>query len=151
VNTVTFRTYPSLKELYSAYMGRVMALSGGQFHTNYGNCTEVLTSGERSWNHNVAHPIRYAFSRFPSGQITDDQAAGRLFCTFSADQLHLVWTQNDGRLLGELSGSPHYDAYVWWRQVHHEIALPGTPSMSNMQNSHMPSAQGSQSMSGMGK
>jgi hypothetical protein len=43
-----------------------------------------------------------------------------------------VWTQNDGRLLGELSGAPHYDAYVWWRQVHHEIALPGTPSMKNM-------------------
>jgi hypothetical protein len=150
VNTVTFRAYPSLKALYSAYMGRAMALSGGQFHTNYGDCTEVLTSGERSWNHNVAHPLKYPFSMFPSGQITDDQAAGRLFCTFANGQLHLVWTQNDGGLLGELSGSPHYDAYVWWRQVHHEIALPGTPSMNKMQNSHMPSGQSSQSTSGMG-
>jgi hypothetical protein len=92
----------------------------------------VLTSGERSWNHNVTHPIKYAFSMFPSGQIADDQAAGRVFCTFSNDELHLVWTQNDGRLLGELNGSPHYDAYVWWRQVHHEIARPGTPAMHSM-------------------
>jgi hypothetical protein len=109
-----------------------MALAGGRFRTNYGNCTEVLTSGERSWNHNVSHPIGYAFSLFPAGRITDDQAAGRLYCTFSDDQLHLVWTQDDGRLLGELSGAPHYDAYVWWRQVHHEIALPGSPSMKNV-------------------
>jgi hypothetical protein len=132
VNAVSFRTYASPKALYAAYMSRVMALSGGKFRTNYGNCTEVLTSGERSWNHNVEHPIGIPFSLFPSGQITDNQAAGRLFCTFDNDQLHLVWTQNDGRLLGELSGAPHYDAYVWWRQVHHEIALPGTPSMKNM-------------------
>ena len=79
----------------------------------------------------VSHPIQYAFSMFPAGRITDDQAAGRLFCTFDNDQLHLVWTQNDGRLLGELNGAPHYDAYVWWRQVHHEIALAGSPSMKN--------------------
>lgn len=149
VNTVTFQTFPSQKALYSGYMARVMALSGGQFHTNYGNCTEVLTSGERSWNHNIEHPIQYAFSLFPSGRITDDQAAGRLFCTFSNDQLHLVWTQNDGRLLGELSGSPHYDAYVWWRQVHHEIALPGSPAMKSMPS--MSSTTSTQSMSGMGK
>jgi hypothetical protein len=148
VNTVTFRTYPSLKSLYAAYMSRVMALSGGQFHTNYGNCTEVLTSGERSWNHNVSHPIKYAFSLFPVGRITDDQAAGRLFCTFDNDQLHLVWTQNDGRLMGELSGAPHYDAYVWWRQVHHEIALPGSPGMSMNDNSKMSQMSGSSGKSG---
>ena len=100
---MTFQTYPSLKALYAGYMARVMALSGGRFHTNYGNCTEVLTSGERSWNHNVTHPIGYAFSLFPAGRITDDQAAGRLFCTFSNDQLHLVWTQDDGRLLARYS------------------------------------------------
>jgi hypothetical protein len=142
VNTVTFRTYPSVKTLYAAYMSRVMALSGGRFRTNYGNCTEVLTSGERSWNHNVQHPMQYAFSLFTSGRITDDQAAGRLFCTFDNDQLHLLWTQNDGRLLGELSGAPHYDAYVWWRQVHHEIALPGAPGMTMKDNSKMSSMSG---------
>ncbi len=152
VNTVTFRTYPSLKALYAAYMDRAMALSGGKFHTNYGNCTEVLTTGERSWNHNVQHPIKYAFSMFPSGQISDDQAAGRLFCTFGNDQLHLVWTQNDGRLLGELNGAPHYEAYVWWRQVHHEIALPGSPGMSMQDDSKVSKmSQTSTTMSGMSK
>jgi hypothetical protein len=146
VNTVTFRTYASLQSLYSAYMSRVMALSGGKFHTNYGNCTEVMTSGERSWNHNVSHPSQYAFNLFPAGRITDDQAAGRLFCTFANDQLHLVWTQNDGRLLGELSGAPHYDAYVWWRQVHHEIALPGSTAMNMSDNSKMSKMSGSSGM-----
>lgn len=146
VNTVTFRTYASLKALYSGYMSRVMALSAGKFHTNYGNCTEVLTSGERSWNHNVSHPIQYAFSLFPAGRITDDQAAGRLFCTFANDQLHLVWTQNDGRLLGELSGAPHYDAYVWWRQVHHEITVPGSSAMNMNDNSKMSKMSGSSGM-----
>ena len=76
VNTVTFQTYSSLKTLYAAYMARVMALAGGQFHTNYGNCTEVLTSGERSWNHNVATPssTRSTCSRRGGSPTTRRQA-----------------------------------------------------------------------------
>ena len=66
-------------------------------------------------------------SEFISGQITDDKAAGRVYCTFEDSDLYLVWTQDDGRILGELSGAPHVDAYVWWRQVHHSVVMPGAP------------------------
>ncbi len=68
-------------------------------------------------------------SEFVSGQITDDKAAGRVYCTFEDSDLYLVWTQDDGRILGELSGAPHVDAYVWWRQVHHSVVVPGAPNM----------------------
>jgi hypothetical protein len=53
-------------------------------------------------------------------------------------RLYLVSTQDDGRLLGELAGAPHLDAYLWWHNVHHVIALPGSPN-------------GMASMSAMGK
>ncbi len=66
---------------------------------------------------------------FTSGTITDDEAAGRMFCTFTNGLLYLLWTQDDGRILGELAGAPHLDAYLWWHNVHHVIALPGTPNM----------------------
>jgi hypothetical protein len=66
---------------------------------------------------------------FTSGMIRDDQAAGRMFCTFNNGLLYLVWTQNDGRVLGELAGAPHLDAYIWWHNVHHVIALAGSPNM----------------------
>ena len=42
--------------------------------------------------------------------IKDDQAAGRLFFTFNSGLLYLVWTQNDGRVLGEVAGAPHLDS-----------------------------------------
>ncbi|MGA8340120.1 MAG: hypothetical protein WB761_35635 [Solirubrobacteraceae bacterium] len=52
-----------------------------------------------------------------------------MYCTFDDSDLYLVGTHDDGRVLGELSGAPHVDAYVWWRQVHHSIVIPGTPNM----------------------
>ncbi len=75
------------------------------------------------------NPSMYPVSEFTAGQITDDNAAGRVYCTFDDSDLYLVWTQDDGRVLGELSGAPHVDAHVWWRQVHHSIVIPGTPNM----------------------
>lgn len=88
-----------------------------------------MTNGEIGWNHDFKHPSMYPVSEFTSGQITDDKAAGRVYCTFEDNDLYLVWTQDDGRVLGELSGAPHVDAYVWWRQVHHSIVMPGSPNM----------------------
>jgi hypothetical protein len=171
VDGVIFRTFPSLKALYSAYEARVAALSGAPFRANHGNCTELLTNGEIGWNHNYQHPSYYPLSMFTSGRITDDQAAGRMFCTMINGFLHLVWTQDDGRVLGELAGAPHLDAYRWWHNVHHEIVVPGaanpmqgmpgmqtttsaqtTTGMQTMTTSHTATGtQTSQSMSGMGK
>jgi hypothetical protein len=129
VDEVTFNTYPSLKALYAAYEARVSGLSGAPFRANVNNCTETAVNGEVAWNHDFKHPTSYPISMFTSGMIKDDQAAGRMFCTFNNGLLYLVWTQDDGRLLGEMAGAPHLDAYNWWHNVHHVIALPGSPNM----------------------
>lgn len=136
VDAVTFRTYPSLHALYAAYMARVTTLAQGPFRANFGDCTERTTNGEAGWNHDFKHPHKYPLSDFTSGRITDDQAAGRVYCTFDQSMLHLVWTQDDGLVLGELNGAPHYDAYVWWRQIHHSLVLPGSPRMASMPSMH---------------
>jgi hypothetical protein len=129
VDEVTFNTYPSLKTLYAAYEARVAALSGAPFKANSGNCTEVDVNGEIGWNHDFKHPSYYPVSMFVSGQIKDVQAAGRMFCTLNNGLLYLVWTQDAGRVLGEVAGAPHPDTYGWWHNVHHVIAIPGTPNM----------------------
>jgi len=154
VDIVIFRTYPSAKALYSAYEARVSALAQGPFRSNFGNCTENMTNGEVAWNHDFQHPSMYPMSEFTSGQITDDKAAGRVYCTFDSSNLYLVWTQDDGHVLGELSGGPHVDAYVWWRQVHHSVVMPGSPNMmmamtGPTSTSSMQTTTSSKSMSGM--
>ena len=154
VDVVIFRTYPSAKALYTAYEARVTALAQGPFRSNFGNCTENRTNGEVAWNHDFQHPSMYPMSEFTSGQITDDKAAGRVYCTFDNSNLYLVWTQDDGHVLGELSGAPHVDAYVWWRQVHHSVVMPGSPNMMMEMTgptitSSMQTTTSSKSMSGM--
>jgi hypothetical protein len=173
---VAFRTYPSLKALYAAYEARVAAVSRAPFRANYGNCTETDVSGEIGWNHSFRHPSYYSIGMFTSGQIRDDQAAGRMYCTFTNDLLDIVWTQDDGRLLAEVTGAPHLETYLWWKWVHHVFVLPGsanpmssmpgmaettstesstmssTPSSKTMTTGRgMPNQTSTQSMSGMGK
>ncbi|MBV9606464.1 MAG: hypothetical protein JO027_15215 [Solirubrobacterales bacterium] len=144
---VAFRTYPSLKALYAAYEARVSALSQQPFRSNYGNCTETDISGEVSWNHNFLHPSMYPLSMFTSGQIKDDQAAGRVFCTFTNDLLDIVWTQDDGRLMAEVTGAPHLDTYLWWKWVHHSVVLPGSANpMATMPGMAQTTSTSSQSM-----
>lgn len=129
VDEVTFNAYSSLPALYSAYEARVTALSGAPFKANSGNCTEGDVNGEIGWNHDFRHPSYYPISMFISGKIKDTQAAGRMFCTLNNGVLYLVWTQDAGRVLGEVAGAPHPDTYGWWHNVHHVIAIPGTPNM----------------------
>jgi hypothetical protein len=129
ISEVTFSTYGSLKSLYSAYEARAAQLAQAPFRANVGNCTEADVNGEIAWNHDFKHPSMYPISMFSSGTITDEKAAGRMFCTFTGGLLYLLWTQQDGRILGELAGAPHLDAYLWWHNVHHVIAIPGTPNM----------------------
>jgi hypothetical protein len=68
VQSVTFRTYPSLSALYAAYMARAGALAQSQFRANFGDCSEGMTNGEVSWNHDFKHPRNYPVSQFiPAG------------------------------------------------------------------------------------
>lgn len=132
INAVVFQTFSSLPALYAAYETRVRALSGGPFQANFSDCSATSTNGEIAWNHDFEHSRKYPISMFTSGMITDDKAAGRMYCTFNNDVLDLVWTQDDGRVMAELTGAPHYDAFEWWVGVHHSIAFPGSPVMPGM-------------------
>jgi hypothetical protein len=85
VDLVIFLTYRSLPALYSAYEARVSQLAQGPFRANFGNCTETMTNGEIGWNHDFKHPSMYPMSEFTSGQITDDKAAGRVYCNGGDD------------------------------------------------------------------
>lgn len=132
-DSVRIQTYPSLTALYSAYVNEVKSLSGGPFQANFNDCNPDQPNGEVSWNHAHEHPKIYSIEQFETGRITDNQAAGRVYCTFSNTELNIVWTQDDGRMLGLVSGAPHLNTWYWWYNVHHSIHFSGSamPSMSN--------------------
>lgn len=131
VDTVSFRTFTSQDALYAAYVAAVRSFGdrmGDSIRTNFGDCSQRLSYGEVSWNHNMYHPRTYSLPQSRMGHLNPStQAAGRVFCVIVGAQFHLVWTQDGGHLLGMLSGAPHKDAYEWWRPIHHNIVLPGSP------------------------
>jgi serine/threonine protein kinase len=131
VDKVTFHTYPSQAALYNAYVAAVRSLGnrmGSSIQTNFADCSQVTASGEVSWNHNHLHPKSYSLAQSRAGMLRPaDQSAGRLFCTLIGSQYYLVWTQDSGHMLGQLSGAPHEDAWQWWHAVHHNIVLSGQP------------------------
>jgi serine/threonine-protein kinase len=131
ISGVIFRTYPSLTALYAAYVDQVKNLASGKYHANINNCRVDETYGEISWNHMYQHPRIYSLAQSESGKLTDSQAVGRVFCNFTGGLEYLVWTQNDGRLLGIVYGAPHQDVWTWWVAVHHNIGLGGV-SMNDM-------------------
>ena len=61
------------------------------------------------------------------GMVKDDQAAGRVFCNYTQGLEYMVWTQNDGRLMGYVAGPVHANVWTWWVAVHHNIGLGGAP------------------------
>ena len=127
VTQVTFRTYPSLTALYGAYTAQVSALNSGQFTANFQDCGLEQTYGEVSWNHQFQHPKNYSVAQLSSGKLTDDQAAGRVFCNLANGQESYVWTQNNGNLLAVVVGPVHEDVWTWWLNIHHNIGFAGSP------------------------
>ena len=124
VSTAVFQTYPSLKALYTAYMAKVSALNSGQFKQNFKDCEFQDTYGEVSWNYQRRHNLAYTVDQMMTvGTVTADQAAGRVFCTYTNGQEYMVWTQNAGNMLGYVSGPVHGDVWNWWVPVHHNIGL----------------------------
>jgi hypothetical protein len=45
--------------------------------------------------------------------------------TMVTGQEHIVWTQDEGRLLAWTVGGPHDAVIAWWSDVHHDIYLGG--------------------------
>ena len=128
ITEVVFRTYPSLKALYAAYLAKIRALNSGHFQPNYQDCNEQKPAGEISWNHNFQHPGTYSVAQLTSGQLDPvKQAAGRVFCNYINGQEYMVWTQNDGHLLASVAGPAHEPVWQWWVAVHHNIGFAGPP------------------------
>ena len=128
---VKLKTLPSLKALYTAYEARYRQLAG-PFKQNYNDCNANSTNGEVSWNHSHQHSRDYTVAQLESGTLNDNLAVGRVFCTIvNGDQVYLVWTENAGRLLGEVYGDPQEATWAWWRNVHHEISI-GPNGMKGM-------------------
>ena len=123
VSEVTFTQFPTLDSLYRDYVKVVGEHDPDGFQENFGNCLPKKTHGELSWNHDFQHPRRFTLEQLRAGNLGGDEAAGRLFCILSDEQFHIIWTTNAGRLLGNLHGSPHADAWRWWRAVHHSLAI----------------------------
>jgi serine/threonine-protein kinase len=127
ISGVTFRTYPSLPALYAAYVAQVKALNSGSFQQNFQDCNDTHTYGEVEWNHQFVHPNTYTVAQMSAGMVTDDQAVGRLFCTFTNGYENIVWTQDDGHMMAWVTGLVHADVFNWWALIHHTIGLGGSP------------------------
>jgi hypothetical protein len=155
VSGVVFQTYPSLKALYAAYTAKVTALNSNQFKQDFSDCGAQGTFGEVGWNHLFQHTRKYTVDQMTMGAVRDDQAAGRVFCNYTQGLEYMVWTQNDGHLMGYVAGPVHTDVWDWWVAVHHNIGIGGAPMNMNMPTPSTsgggasPSMSPSASMSGM--
>ena len=127
VSGVVFQTYPSLKALYAAYTAKVTSLNSSQFRQNFSDCGSQGTYGEVGWNHLFQHTKAYSVDQMTMGMVKDDQAAGRVFCNYTQGLEYMVWTQNDGRLMGYVAGPVHTNVWDWWVAVHHNIGIGGAP------------------------
>jgi serine/threonine protein kinase len=127
ITSVTFRTYPSLTALYAAYQAEVQSTSHAAFKANVSDCSGTEPNGEISWNQSLLHPSQFSIAQSESGTLNPDtQAAGRMFCYLDdVGQGHIVWTQNNGRLLAFAVGGPHQYVYDWWHGVYHDISFNG--------------------------
>jgi serine/threonine protein kinase len=140
ISGVVFQTYLSLKALYAAYTAKVAGLNRGQFRQNFSDCAAQVTYGEVGWNHNFQHTKKYTVDQMTMGMVTDDQAAGRVFCNYTGGLEYMVWTQNDGHLMGYVAGQVHGDVWTWWVAIHHNIGFGSAPM--NMGASPSPAAGG---------
>jgi hypothetical protein len=152
ISGVVFQTYPSQHALYAAYTAKVSSLtSSHQFRENFSDCESQVTYGEVGWNHQFKHTKAYSVDQMTMGKVTDDQAAGRVFCNYTQGLEYMVWTQDDGHLLAYVAGPVHTDVWNWWVAVHHNIGIGGAPMDMQMPGSSPAVSNSSPSppMSGM--
>ncbi len=129
VSGVVFQTYPSLKALYAAYTAKVSSLNSSQFKQDFSDCGAQATYGEVGWNHLFQHTRAYSVDQMTMGMVKDDQAAGRVFCNYTGGLEYMVWTQDNGRLMGYVAGPVHTNVWTWWVAVHHNIGIGGPMNM----------------------
>ena len=135
ISGAVFQTYPSLTALYAAYTAKVSSLNASRFRQDFNDCGSQATYGEVGWNHLFQHTRKYTVDQMTRGMVTDDQAAGRVFCNYTQGLEYMVWTQNDGHLMGYVAGPVHGDVWNWWVAVHHNIGIGGSPMNMTMPTS----------------
>lgn len=134
VSWAAFETYLSLPALYNAYEERVTVIRHHPFSENYGDCGLAAPGpggSEVAWNHQFRHPRQFTAAAMSAGRVPVTAAAGRVFC-ISADgaREEMVWTQDDGRMLGEIAGTDHEAVWGWWLAVHHNIDFSSPMAMA---------------------
>ena len=130
ISGAVFQTYPTLTALYAAYQAKVSALNTGQFRQDFNDCGSQATYGEVGWNHLYQHTKTYTVDEMTRGMVTDDQAAGRVFCNYTQGLEYMVWTNNDSRMMGYVAGPVHADVWTWWVAVHHDLSIGGPMNMT---------------------
>jgi len=83
ISGVVFQTYPSLTAMYAAYTAKVSSLNSSQFKQDFNDCDAQATYGEVGWNHLFKHTKAYSADQMTMGMVKEDQAAGRVFCTYT--------------------------------------------------------------------
>ena len=133
VTMAFFQNYSSPGALYSAYEAAIKQANNGRFVLNGQDCGASAApgdGGEISWNHLGEHTRAYSIQQLETGKLNAaSQAAGRMFCNYDSKTNieDIIWTETDGNLLGEVTGSPHLAVWSWWLHVHHNIAFNGQP------------------------
>ncbi|HEY1000097.1 MAG TPA: serine/threonine-protein kinase [Streptosporangiaceae bacterium] len=147
ISGVVFQTYPNQKALYAAYTAKVTGLNTNTFRQNFNDCEAQDTFGEVGWNHLFKHTRSFTVDQMIMGTVRDDQAAGRVFCNYTQGLEYMVWTQNDGHLMGYVAGPVHTDVWNWWVGVHHNIGIGGSPMNMTVPTPSTSGTGGSASMS----
>jgi len=128
-----FQNYSSPDALYKAYAAAIKQANNGRLVINTQDCgasAPPANGAEISWNHFGLHTRAYSVQQLETGRLNAaSQAAGRMFCNYnsSTNTENIIWTETDGNMLGEVTGSPHLAVWSWWLRVHHNIAFNGQP------------------------
>jgi serine/threonine protein kinase len=128
VAKVSFTTYTSRAQLYSAYETQVSVFNGSYQSNTMTHCGPASVAyAETAWNHLELHPTQYSVQQMESSGFNQVNAMGRQACFTSGGKPYLVWTTDVGNMLAVAQGSTSMSAlYNWWAQIHHVIIFRGT-------------------------
>ena len=139
IASVSFVTYPSLRELYTKYQEDIRNLTRGPFSSvqDQGSmCGGVAPdpTGENTWNHSDDYTHSYTVAQMAAGNVPASAAMGRVFCEQMPNgSEYMIWTQDSGRLLGYATGAAsHEQVWNWFLPVHHSIIFDGQDVMPGM-------------------
>jgi hypothetical protein len=135
VTFLKFVQYNTKDALYRQYRSEYSTLLP-YLHNQFGTSTHCngTTSGEAAWLHQKAPnaPVRQR-SESLAARRTDPEVFGSVFCGptsvpvpgsgISTRTEVLVWTVDDQRILGIVTGDDHQGLFRWWYEFHHHFGM----------------------------